>query len=94
MEICCNIIHVLTVTFDQFNVSLLNKSINFPEKGSTGIITSRNTSIQDNYNTHNEALLQRLWPVTYQMVYAATSLIQWVFSSIFCRYVSKMLLQS
>ncbi len=29
MEIFCNIINVFTVTFDQFNVSLLNKSINF-----------------------------------------------------------------
>ncbi len=28
-EIFCNIINVLTVTFDQFNASLMNKSINF-----------------------------------------------------------------
>ncbi len=28
-NIFCNIINVFTVTFDQFNVSLLNKSINF-----------------------------------------------------------------
>ncbi len=29
MEIFCNIINVFTVTFDQFNASLLNKSFNF-----------------------------------------------------------------
>jgi len=29
IEIFCNIINVFTVTFDQFNVSLMNKSINF-----------------------------------------------------------------
>ncbi len=65
MEIFCNIINVFTVTFDHFNVSFLNKSIHFlkknksTEKGRTGIITSRNQKyIQDNYNTHNEALLQ------------------------------------
>ncbi len=29
IEIFCNIINVLTVKFDQFNASLLNKSINF-----------------------------------------------------------------
>ncbi len=29
IEIFCNIINVFTVTFDQFNESLLNKSINF-----------------------------------------------------------------
>ncbi len=28
MEIFCNITNVLNVTFDQFNASLLNKSIN------------------------------------------------------------------
>ncbi len=29
MEIFCNIINIFTVTFDQFNAALLNKSINF-----------------------------------------------------------------
>ncbi len=29
MEICCNIINVFTVTFDQFNACLLNKIIYF-----------------------------------------------------------------
>ncbi len=29
IEIFCNIINVFTVTFDQFNASLMNKSINF-----------------------------------------------------------------
>ncbi len=29
IEIFCNIIHVFTVTFNQLNASLLNKSINF-----------------------------------------------------------------
>jgi len=32
IEIFCNIIHIFTVTFDQFNASLLNKSINFFKK--------------------------------------------------------------
>ncbi len=34
MVIFCNIIniHVITVTFDYFNASLLNKSINFIQK--------------------------------------------------------------
>ncbi len=32
MEICCYTSNIFTVTFDQFNVSLLNKSINFFEK--------------------------------------------------------------
>ncbi len=32
MEIFCNIINVFILTFDQFNVSLLNKSINFFKK--------------------------------------------------------------
>ncbi len=31
MEIFCNIIHYFMVTFDQFNVSMLNKSINLDE---------------------------------------------------------------
>ncbi len=29
IEIFCNIIHVFTVAFDEFNVSFLNKNINF-----------------------------------------------------------------
>ncbi len=29
MEIFYNILHICTVTFDQFNASLLNKSIHF-----------------------------------------------------------------
>ncbi len=29
IEVFCNIIHFLTVTFDQFNAILLNNSINF-----------------------------------------------------------------
>ncbi len=29
MEIFCNFINIFTGTFDQFNVSLMNKSINF-----------------------------------------------------------------
>ncbi len=33
MEIFCNIIKVFTVTFDQFNASLLNKCINFFQNG-------------------------------------------------------------
>ncbi len=32
MEIFCNIMNVFTVTLDQFNASLLNKSINFLKK--------------------------------------------------------------
>ncbi len=32
MEIFCNIINVFTVTFDQFKVSLLNKSINLVQE--------------------------------------------------------------
>ncbi len=31
-EIFCNIINVFTVTFDQFNASLLNKMIDFFQK--------------------------------------------------------------
>ncbi len=33
IEIFCNIRNVFTVTFDQFNTSLLSKSINFFQKG-------------------------------------------------------------
>ncbi len=33
-EIFCNIIIVFTVTFDKFNIFLLNKSINFLQKKS------------------------------------------------------------
>ncbi len=29
IEICCDIINVFIITFDQFKASLLNKSINF-----------------------------------------------------------------
>ncbi len=32
IEIFCNIINVFTVTFDQFDASLLNKTINFSKK--------------------------------------------------------------
>ncbi len=32
METFCNIINVFTVTFDQFNASLLNKNINLFKK--------------------------------------------------------------
>ncbi len=32
IESFCNIINIFTVTFDQFNASLMNKSINFLEK--------------------------------------------------------------
>ncbi len=32
MEIFCNVINVFTVAFDEFNVSLLNKTINFLKK--------------------------------------------------------------
>ncbi len=32
IEISCNIINVLTVSFDQFNVSLMNKSVPFFKK--------------------------------------------------------------
>ncbi len=32
MEIVCNIINVFTVTFDQFNASLIHKSFNFIKK--------------------------------------------------------------
>ncbi len=35
IEIYCNIINVFTVTFDQFNASLMNKSINFNLKSPT-----------------------------------------------------------
>ncbi len=31
-EIFCNILNVCTITFDQFNVSLMNKSIHFLKK--------------------------------------------------------------
>ncbi len=34
IEIFWNIVNVFTVTFDQFNASLMNKSINFFEKKS------------------------------------------------------------
>jgi len=33
IEIFCNIINVFAVNFDQFNVSMLNKSINLKKKG-------------------------------------------------------------
>ncbi len=32
IEILCNILNVFTVTFDQFNTSLLNKTIHFLKK--------------------------------------------------------------
>ncbi len=32
IEIFCNIINIFTITFDQFNMSLMNKSINLFQK--------------------------------------------------------------
>ncbi len=29
IEICCNLINVFTATFDRFNISMMNKSVNF-----------------------------------------------------------------
>ncbi len=43
--IFCNIINVLTVTFDQFNVSLLNKSMNIFKKKSSNLLKILNSSI-------------------------------------------------
>jgi len=52
MEIVCNIINVFTVTFDQFNASLIHNSFNFFKKAQK--------SLKKSHITINQTLLSLL----------------------------------
>ncbi len=47
IDIFCNVINVSTVTFDHFNASLINKSINFIQINSYSLQTFQQWSIVD-----------------------------------------------